>query len=411
MRHWASFVAVFLLAANWAFAEVGGVRVRVAERGRAVPNAVVSLSSEDLVKVSGVTDVAGLVGLTAQQGDYQLKVDSIRGVSQSNVQIRINGLDSYAADPSNGSITHLDAPLPDLYTPPDVNVELGYRLGYRADNGLVTIDVATPYGPVYVGAPELSAPGTMTSWGVLPIPAGVDDKARKKNQKELERHSITIAEETLTLSGEGGVSVRSATEVVLTVSRGKKVVAMGTIQLLVVESGNELLIQRREQGVQMVIGGRGFTHYGSFDGNASTTSIMSGSESLPVAAESTYGTSFYTPTGLKGLSSVNILEDGMTLAARFRNIGLEFVADKYDLIRGESTMSHVTLFGLAGISGPAFLGLVNTTPGVITFIPQNTQLITVQPVDVAANGTAKFDRGLTGIRRGNFTISAILMTP
>ena len=93
--------------------------------------------------------------------------------------------------------------------------------------------------------------------------------------------------------------------------------------------------------------------------------------------------------------------DARSFAARFRNVGLEFVADKYDLLRGESTTSHVTLFGLAWINGPAFLGLVNTTPGVITFMPQNTQLITVQPADVAADGSAKFDRGLTGIRRGS----------
>jgi hypothetical protein len=112
---------------------------------------------------------------------------------------------------------------------------------------------------------------------VLPSPAGADQKALKKSQKEMERHSITIGEETLSLSSEGMLSVRSATEVMLTVSRGRKVVVMGTIQLLVVETGDELLVERREQAVQMVIGGSGFTHYGSFDGNASNTSITSGS--------------------------------------------------------------------------------------------------------------------------------------
>lgn len=411
MRVFCSLCVGVVLLSAWASAEVGGIRLRVADRGRAVPGAIATISAEELEGMSSISDVTGLAKLTAEAGNYNLHVRSAGGDNQAKIRIRGGGFDSYMLDETSGTIRQLDDPLPRFYTPPNVAAEEGYGLAYGADNGLVTIDLTTPYGPVYLSAPELSAPNTGTSWGVLPSPTGADEKALKRSQKEMERHSIAIGTETLSLGSEGVISVRSATEVVLRVSRGKKEVVMGTIQLLVVEMGDETLVKRREQQMRMVIGGEGFTYYGRFDGNAGNTAIMNGSEPIRVAAESTYGTSFYTPTTLRGVSEVGIIEDGMRLTARFRNIGLEFVADKYDLIRGESTTSHVTLHGLAGIAQSAFLGLVNTTPGVITFMPQNTQLITVLPGDVAADGTTKFDRGLTGIQRGNFRITAILMVP
>lgn len=120
--------------------ETGGIRVRVADRGCPVPSAIVSISTEELKGMSTISDVTGLAKMTAEQGDY-------------NLHVRLAGA---------VGLTHIWWTRPAARSRNSTTRSLGCVLTYSAD-----------------------------------------DKALKRSQKEMERHSITIGTETLSLGCEG----------------------------------------------------------------------------------------------------------------------------------------------------------------------------------------------------------------
>jgi len=134
-----------------------------------------------------------------------------------------------------------------------------------------------------------------------------------------------------------------------------------------------------------------------------------GGSRLDVVAESPTGMYFNPPVALLGVQPVTIDEQGQSRQVSIRNIGLDLSVDENDLWRGESTPLHVKATGLAGITSPAFLVLINRTTSVISMSQGNHQFWLIHPKDVAADGQAAYQRAVRGIQRGAFTVDGILM--
>jgi len=159
-----------------------------------------------------------------------------------------------------------------------------------------------------------------------------------------------------------------------------------------------------------VTAGRGLSFMGRFDGDPSNTRVLIGGEEVRIVAESTISVSIYTSAGTVGHLSVTIVEDGVEHLTSFRNLGLELSIDQAELRRGQRTTAHFRVTGLAGITTPATLAVVNATPGIITLAPRNAQVFTITPAQVDASGAFQVDRGVTGVTPGDFIIGALALS-
>ena len=126
-------------------------------------------------------------------------------------------------------------------------------------------------------------------------------------------------------------------------------------------------------------------------------------------AESSTALYFNPPADPIGVQQVVVGEQGQSREVAIRNIGLALSVDENQLWRGQSTPLHVRATGLAGISSPAFMALINRTTSIISMTQGDAQFWLIHPRDVGADGQASYERAVRGIQRGPLTIDGILM--
>jgi hypothetical protein len=169
--------------------------------------------------------------------------------------------------------------------------------------------------------------------------------------------------------------------------------------------------------------GRPIAIPGPFDGNSSNTGVSfeptvaeatppdnyrGGWTDFTVLAESPRQTVITPPSNIIGPIRIRVKEGTTETIAPLRSVGVKLSAPKTNLRRGESTQLMVEVSGLQGIKEPVPLTL--ESQGVITMTGGNYQPLTIQPSQVAADGSYSTTRGVTGVQAGGWSATATVVT-
>lgn len=152
---------------------------------------------------------------------------------------------------------------------------------------------------------------------------------------------------------------------------------------------------------------------GAFDGDFANTAIKLGNQTAKFLASSPRKVVVESPRDLKGVADIEVNYKGKIVAkCVYRSLSIRLAADKLNLIKGEQTILTVTVSGLAGITGAAWVQweviyLSNRSPGTVSMQGGETQTINISPAEVNGD-TFTATRTLTGVSAGGFSISAVL---
>lgn len=91
---------------------------------------------------------------------------------------------------------------------------------------------------------------------------------------------------------------------------------------------------------------------------------------------------------------------------KFRNLTLKVSADKYNLVKGESTQLHIVVSGLERLEAPAKMTI--DASGVISMGGGNSQKMTIEPAEVNADGTYTTGNALTALSAGTFGVKVVV---
>ncbi len=386
--------------------DAGAVEIRVGGHGHPVPGARIGILRGKVTVTEKRTDSTGTVSLPLPPGSYTVAVDDGAGPVEDMLDVASGRLSSYTAH--DGTLAASDKPLPQFVTPADTAVDKGYGFSYREQNDLVTIDLSTPEGMIYLSAPGQAVEDTPVSWGVTLAATGTSPKKVKKNTDKLQHYAVRAGGAELALAGGDTLHLTAAGQVKVALIRKSKVVAGGTVPFDIMPGAPEATAP---EGTPTALAGDGFTLRGAFDGDSANTRLEVGGKPLRVVAESTLGVSFYTPAKLIGPLVVTATEGSTTTSTTVRNLGLDFWADQTHLLRGQHTTAHIRVRGLAGIERPVFLALANRTPGIISLSPADAQLVVIAPGATGNRDDFKIQRAMVGVTPGGFLITAVVTKP
>lgn len=85
---------------------------------------------------------------------------------------------------------------------------------------------------------------------------------------------------------------------------------------------------------------------------------------------------------------------------------LKVSADKYHLLKGESTQLHIVVSGLERLEAPAKMTI--DASGVISMGGGNSQKLTIDPKQVNADGTYATGNALTALSEGTFGVQVVV---
>lgn len=159
---------------------------------------------------------------------------------------------------------------------------------------------------------------------------------------------------------------------------------------------------------QIAAAGQTFAIAGPFSGDAARSALAIGGRPAEIIAESPRTLVAVPPPNIAGSTNMQLTENGVVATAPCNVISLNLSAPSTRLAKGERTALQVAIGGLAGIRQPVSVRLVNATPGVVSLAGGQTQVLTIQPADVRADGTYVMGRGLTGLGPGSFSLNATL---
>jgi hypothetical protein len=283
---------------------------------------------------------------------------------------------------------------------------LGYHVGTNNANGLVVTTVGTPQGNIKVNLTDDIAAGDTISGTVETEPAGKNDAERAQNQGVLNGEVIDIGGQK-TKVGDKKISciipstLTNETRTIVLQHNGQTV-ATTQIPILVTPPPTPNQLTLPTGGQQ----GRTVECLGNF---VLTDQVKIGGTIMPPIAESPRKLVVRNTSETVGPTTIECSQHGTVTQSPFRNIGIKLSAPKLNLRRGETTTLHVEVMGLAGITQPVPLDLVNNSPNVITMTGGEAQHLTINPTQVRQNGTAAIDRVLTGITTGNFRVTGTVI--
>ena len=393
-------------------AVIGGMEVQVKQSGEPVPGATISLTQEGSTVAEEEADAAGVVRIPAEDGRYSLHVDD--GETSRTREVTVTGgrLDTYEVGPEG--VESVDEPIPGSHVPADASAAEGFGFSYRVEAGLITMELLTPHGILYLSAPERVEPETTVTWGLTPSPAGDSEKKREKNRKRIGRYDLTVEDETVPVGPTESLRVPAGSRASIALSRKDETVAEGSVLFRVVADGapegDPREAFRPAPEVPAVLAGGALTFRGRFDGDVESTRIRIDGKPIRVVAESTLGASIYTPQSI-GPTRVAIAEDDEDEGSEttFRNLGLRIQAEETRLSKGERTKCSVIVEGLDEVDERMILFLVNRTPGIVQLRPFDAKTLLIDPESVNPDGIYRHECTLRGIRPGNFQLTATLV--
>ena len=282
------------------------------------------------------------------------------------------------------------------------------QMGALIESAVRTVILNAARGKIRVSLPSDMEAGDTISGTVIAEPSGKNDKEKQKNADELNGYVIEVNTKHWPVSG-GVMRVIIPTtlvrplDIILRDAKGNKVSSapLPVRPANTTTTPNFVIPQLGQSGSPISING-------PFDGDSSNTKVQVGGAPAKIIAESPRNVIIETPGTVVGPSKIAVNENGQQSAGNFRALRIDLTAPKTSLAKGESTELHVEVQGLQGITEPVPVQLQNQTPSNINLTGGNTQTIVIQPSQVTPGGTFNWSTNITGVTRGDFTITGTL---
>jgi len=287
----------------------------------------------------------------------------------------------------------------------------GYKFETSTSPGVNSETITTPHGKLMVNVPDELYAGDTFTGTVVTEPAGKTEAERARNQAQLSgivldigQQKTSVAEKIFTrtipanLTREAqslNVMVKGETVVnaPVPISGAAPPPPPATVQLPTCgQMGRNIVVRDHCDGII-----------------APTDSCSIGGTQLPPLAESPRMRVLENTCNTPGPTQISYTEQGKQSSSAFQNFGVELSAGNLSLRTGQQTMLEVTAKGLKGIDRNATLDIANQSPSIVNMEGGNAQHLVIHPAEVAADGTYKIERKLTGIQQGAFEITATLM--
>lgn len=282
----------------------------------------------------------------------------------------------------------------------------GYRVDSRSANGLYITSFTTPQGVITVNLPDDMAAGDTISGTVTAEATGQNDAERMQNLAELKRHLLLVEGQQMLVGAETFSwsiprPLNPNSKNISLLQRGQ-IAAGTTIPISAIPLPNPTGFTIPTGGQQ----GRLLQLKGPGNGSFSPQDYVKvGGTKLPALAESPRSLIVRNASESLGPNNIELHENGAEMQCPFRNIGINLSAPKLNLLRGETTMLHLVVVGLAGVAGDHPLDLENNSPGVIKMSGGDRQHLNIRAAEVRPDGTYSIDRTLTGIMAGGFGVT------
>jgi hypothetical protein len=398
------FVILFLIPLS-VYAVVGAVEIVAGQEGKPNPETKISIFQNDVLIKEEETDNNGMAMIPLEEGNYKIVLTSPDKTIESNITVEPGKLLSLTGNFAKGVITTNKLPL-GRYRPIDAtSVQKGYSVTSADLGGVMSYNLSTPQGSVYLGFPYYASPGETVSWSAILLEAGYATNEMQRNLKKLKDYQLRVGDNIYSLKGatRWTMTATQSINIALLSKNGKKTFIEITVRLRLQATYTTTKTLVSTAGWPVCIPGQ-------FDGNASNTQAQFGGSSIVVRAETSTSVIINPPTKLVGFQRVTIIDGGVTTEVDVRNVSLELYADKTQLHRGEGTNAHLKIHGVEEMDATAYVHLYNLSAGVVTMTGGNAQFFIINPGDAGPGGTVSYVRNLTGIRRGEFMIFAILHT-
>lgn len=145
---------------------------------------------------------------------------------------------------------------------------------------------------------------------------------------------------------------------------------------------------------------------GTFDGDASTTTIRFDNVQGAILAESLRQTIVEPPRDVYGIMTLLIQEGRQSVSCWFRSLWVSAASPKSILQPGEQTVLTISVTGLYGFGKTVALQLDNLTPENATLEGGAHQMIVIPAMGLQPGGTFQVQRVVTGIQPLAFQTSA-----
>jgi CHAT domain-containing protein/tetratricopeptide (TPR) repeat protein len=280
----------------------------------------------------------------------------------------------------------------------------GYRVDSRSENGLQITTFTTPQGVIKVNLPDVMVAGDTVSGSIYPEPSGKDETERRQNLDELNGYVIdVVGQETAVREKTFTRNINRTNTIVLL--HHEQRVATATISISTTAPPKPTQFTVPTGGQQ----GRLLQIDCPCNGVFSPQDyVRVGGIALALIAESPRELVVHNTSEVAGPTNMDLSENGLAMQCPFHNVQVNLAAPKLNLIRGETTTVHVTVLGLAGMSGDKSLDIQNNSPGVIRMSGGEQQHLTIHGSEVKPDGSYAIDRTLTGITAGGFGVTATL---
>ncbi|HWS90099.1 MAG TPA: hypothetical protein VN282_24230 [Pyrinomonadaceae bacterium] len=304
--------------------------------------------------------------------------------------------------------TPTTSPSPSPQPSPQVKLERDYRFKSVSSPGLNTHILMFPNGSqLKINLPNDLAVGDTFSGTVQTEATGKDEKARARNQAEIDKSVLLI----------GGQPIRAAERIftrtippqlsasepfVVLKVKGKEVV---NVRLPISPTpahptASTQLPTCGQMGRNIVIMNHG-------DGIITPTDFTSvGETQLQTLAESASMRVVENVSQTAGLTEIKYSEQGSQVRGPFMNLGVALTSPNTNLQTGQTTEMEL-IVSAPGVQQTILLDLINNTPGLVTISGGDRQQFTIHLADVQADGTYRKKFTVTAISAGAWGAAAI----
>jgi len=274
----------------------------------------------------------------------------------------------------------------------------GFAVDVKTPSGLNTVIFTTPRG----NGIEVYLPNQLFSGKAFSASMKIDVKNPDKNDPN--GYEIRVGSQEAPLSN-GVFSVlpeaaaQSATELVLVDKKGKQKAGVSLplypplpalpqqFDLPTSGTSGDLIVVR-----------------GPIEGAIQPSDYVKvGGKNIQVLAKTSNELVALNTSDVPGLTEIESNINGAVAKRRFRNLTLKLWADKYHLLKGEGTTTHILVGGLEQLEAPASMTIKTT--GAVNMDGGNSQALSITAERVKSDGTYSLDRHLSSYEAGGFGVT------
>lgn len=403
-------LTVFFMDPGKILSVIGAVEVIAEHKGQPIPEATIKIFQDDKVIAEEKADRCGVALIPLEEGKYTVVIESSGKIAKGTLTIEPGKLISCTGNLDKGAIHINSKPINRYRSLKKSRGKKDYKVSSSDLDGLISYRFDTPHGSIYLGFPYYAAPGETISFSAILSPVGTSKKKIAKNLEKIKQYEIVIDDEHFALKEPTLWSMKARNSAKLAISSRKGGQPLAEIMANFVLHGSPASepSYSGDDTVYHSTAGWPVCIPGEFDGIAENTQVRLGELEIEITAETASSVIFNPSEKPTGLQRINIVEGEDSIECVVRIVHLELTADKYDLMRGETTNLHLRIFGLEELDKTAYVSLINETTSVISMSGGNSQFFVIKPGEIGSGGVAAYDRKLSGIKRGRFVITAIL---